>query len=461
MFKIQVVSSGQSETYLLATVILMKTLKASAGPDSSIGMPEIKALIDSLVSSGHLEKPPRPENLIIEALPLLLQLTEPAKGAVRIAVSAAAQQLTSPQLHDLLSHLLFITAEESSVRRWFGIPNALGDFSMWCYELFVQAALLSEIPFGKDDRDAVMKSALHKFGEGASRLHEALATIKEESCIQILLGTVGEYYPFLASNVLADPRPLVDAVATLAFESDGGTRTLALKTLVSIAVTEEKRFIDNRVEKWYKEKRLWRPHLIAFFGNLIVSSPVNSYASFPTMTTFLLRALDPHNPNRDEHDSCVVPVTQVIRVAVNCLPNVSFQQHLQYLAVGNTDGIVQVINLKTTGIVASFVSHPEAILCVSYSSNTSSHDIAVLSEKMETVKIWRASRTANVLSAIFAGHMTEFRLRFTVDIPSFDRNLSISCERFLLINKCRLRWLSPHCVELSSPWHDRIQLAVQ
>ncbi|KAH9601270.1 hypothetical protein LSM04_006454 [Trypanosoma melophagium] len=458
-FGIGTVCAGQSANYLIATFLLREALKKSPELAGSIGAMEMKTICESMVNSGHVEEAPEPEDVIIQALPLLLRLPDVSKKSIRALIKLSGEQLTSTQIYDLLDKLNQLASHEPSDCRFFNLSNKMSDMEMWCYKLFIQVVVLSKLQYDNDDHS--INSAIQKLRTNGSQFTELLANSEERSSLLLLLYILREYYHYLAVNILSNTKEIVDAIGTLAFEKEGEICNEALKTLVGIATIEGKFFLESRVNQWYNEKRLWRPRIIAFFGNLIESVPVQSYSFFSIMMGFLLRALDPHNPNKEERNSCVTPVTHVVRLAVVCLPNVSFQQHLQYLAFGNKEGVVQVVNMKTTGIVASFHSHQEGILCVSYSSNTSSHDIAVLGEKMETVKIWRANRSASVFSAIFAGPMVEFRLRFTVEIPTFNKDSSKESEHLSLITKCRLRWLSPHCVELSSPWHDRIQLAVQ
>ncbi|EKF28935.1 hypothetical protein MOQ_007296 [Trypanosoma cruzi marinkellei] len=457
-FSVCTVSAEQSAKYLLAVVLLARALKPSAGLKYLISTLEVKALSDTLVSSGLIEQSPIPERLIIQALPLLLQVSDPAKKAIRLCIKSATEEMTSQELQKLFKNLIIMSSEELSLRQWFSVSTKLSEIDVWCYGFFVRMAFLGDVPRG----DGIfLKCVLEIFRSDVSRLTEVLNMQENKKCVLLLLHTLREYCEELSKTVLSDSTPVVDAVATLAFGGEKSNGALAIKTLMSIASVEGSNFIENRLKGWYEQKRSWRPRIIAFFGALIESAPLQSYHSLPTIVEFLLRALDPHNPNKDERRSCLLPVTQVVRRAVDHLPNVSFQQHLQYLAVGNNDGIVRVINMKTTGIVASFVSHPEKILCVAYSSNHSGHDIAVLSEKMKTIKIWHASRPVGLMGIIFAGQMPEFRLKFAVDIPEI--NSAVSRERpdlFSMITKCRLRWLSPHCVELSSPWHDRIQLTV-
>ncbi|EKG00630.1 hypothetical protein TCSYLVIO_008417 [Trypanosoma cruzi] len=452
------VSAEQSAKYLLAVVLLTKALKPSTGLKYLISTSEVKALSDTLVRSGLIEQSPIPERLIIQALSLLLEVSDPAKKAIRLCIKAASEEMTSQQLRKLFKNLLNMLSEELSIRHWFSVSTRLSEIDVWCYGFFVRMAFLGEMP--RSD-GIIWKCVLESFGSDTSRLTEVLNMQGNKKCVLLLLQTLREYYQEFSKTVVIDSTPVVDAVATLAFEGEKNNGALAIKTLMSIASVEGNDFIESRLKGWYEQKRSWRPRIIAFFGALIEFAPLQSYHSLPAIMEFLLRALDPHNPNKDERKSCLLPVTQVVRRAVDYLPNVSFQQHLQYLAVGYNDGIVRVINMKTTGIVASFVSHPEKILCVAYSSNHSGHDIAVLSEKMKNIKIWHASRPVGLMGIIFAGQIPEFRLKFVVDIPEIDS--AESRERpdlFSMITKCRLRWLSPHCVELSSPWHDRIQLTV-
>ncbi|RNF07117.1 uncharacterized protein Tco025E_07436 [Trypanosoma conorhini] len=457
-FSISAVCAEQSAGYLLSVVLLARALKPSTGVNRAISASEVQALSESLVSSGRIEASPAPEKVILQAIPLLLQVSDAAKNDIRVCIKVAAEEMASPHLEGFLNKMLIMSLECVSVRHWFGVSTNLGETELWCYGFFVRMVFLGNMP---STDGIVWRSILEKLESDVPLLTQVLTTQEDEICVPLLLQTLKDYYHDLVGTVLSDSKAVVDAIATLAFEGQNKNGVLAIKTLMSIASIEGNGFIEHRVKQWYNQKRSWRPRIIAFFGALIEFAPLQSYDAFPIVTEFLLRALDPHNPNKEERESCLMPVTQVIRRAVEYLPNVSFQQHLQYLAVGSSDGVVRVINMKTTGIVASFVSHPEKILCVAYSSNTTTHDIAVLSEKMESIKIWHATRPVGLLGVIFAGQLPEFRLKFTVEIPKVNKEEHPGGpDPLLMMAKCRLRWLSPHCVELSSPWHDRIQLAV-
>ncbi|RNF08823.1 hypothetical protein TraAM80_02565 [Trypanosoma rangeli] len=458
-FSICTVCAEQSAGYLLSVVLFARAQKNSPGVNYTISISEVQALSDCLVSSGRIEAPPRPEKVIVQAIPLLLQVSDAAKKDIRVCIKAAAEGMMAPQLKDLFKKILIMSSEDLSVRHWFNVSTSLSELDVWCYGFFVRMTFLGSMP--RTD-EILWRSISEGLKSDVPRLTQLLSMREGETCILLLLQTIKEYYQELVEIALDDSKTVVDAIGTLAFEGENTNGVFAINTLMSIASVEGKDFIEHRVKSWYDEKRSWRPRIITFFGGFIEFSPLQSYDAFPIMTEFLLRALDPHNPNKEERRSCLMPVAQVVRRAVEYLPNVSFQQHLQYLAVGNSDGVVRVINMKTTGIVASFVSHPEKILCVAYSGNTSTHDIAVLSEKMENIKIWHATRSVGLLGVIFAGHLPEFQLKSTVDIPQINKEgPPEGPDPLLMITKCRLRWLSPHCVELSSPWHDRIQLTVR
>nr|CCC89372.1 unnamed protein product [Trypanosoma congolense IL3000] len=357
-----------------------------------------------------------------------------------------------------MTELLVKAHSEPLIRRWFEVTHPLSEVGVWCYSLLIRITIASEI--NSPNTLAPVSAIVRDLREDMTRLVKELTTDGEPQYLLFLLLIVREHYTYMMGYLLENLNPLANAVATLAFEADGNISASATKTLLLIATVEGKEFIEGCIPKWYDDNTHWRQHILAFFCNLIQVAPVQSYVSFSTMKKLFLRAYDPYNPRRAERNICAMPALRLVGMAVSHLPNVSFQQQMQYLAVGCHDGSVQVINLKTTGVVASFASHLEAILCVAYSSSTLRHDIAVLSEKMDTVKVWHASCSSGVLSTLFTGSAVEFHLGSTIEIPQPTSFKSTKCELQLLVTKCKLKWLSPHCVELCTPFHDRQQLTV-
>ncbi|CAJ16490.1 hypothetical protein, conserved [Trypanosoma brucei brucei TREU927] len=452
------VNGVQSGTYTLATSIACKLLSGSRGSADLEKVIYGKELCDSLLNSGCIAEVPTPEDIIIQAFPLLLKLTEVARKAVRQSIRAAMALLPTQRLNDLVKNLLNSASSDSSIRRWFGVSYSTSNVDVWCYSLLIQLTIASEAP-AAECADAV-SSVVQSLRTETPCFAKVLVAEGETQRLLFFLLVLRDYYAYMAGNLLTDLQPVADAVATLAFEADGNVSASAVKTLLVITITEGRPFIQDYLNRWYSTNVHWRPRLLGFLGSLIQVAPLQSYISFSTMRELFLQAYDPHNPSRVERDACAMPALRLIGLAVTYLPNVSFQQQLQYLAVGNHDGVVQVIDLKTTGIIASFASHTEAILCVSYSSNTSSHDIAVLGEKMNQVKVWHGSRSTGVFGALFSGPTIEFRLRFVVDIPLLTTFDPVSCDLQLLVTKCKLKWLSPRCVELCTPVHDRLRLTV-
>ncbi|KAG8342817.1 hypothetical protein ERJ75_000881200 [Trypanosoma vivax] len=450
------VSTAQSVSYLLTVFIISKMLTNRTGITDQNDTQHMCALSKSLIDSGKIAEAPTPEDMIMGALPLILQFSELTRQAVRDAVRVAVKQLSPQRLSDLLAYLaqIFSTPRFYS---WFRISHTTTTASEWCYKCFVRVAVVSETEV--PDTISTLGSAISELKSDTNRFNELIMQTEEEQPVLLLLVILREYYSYLADNIFNDLGCVVDTLASLAFEKDGKIGTSAVKTLLSVASVEGSGFVKDCVKQWYDKNVSWRPRIIAFFGSLIEEMPVLAYMSFSIIKEIVLRALDPHNPNKEERCICALPVLRMIRLAVCRLPSVSFQQQMQLLAIGNTEGVVEVIDLKTTALVACFSSHPEAILCLSYSSDTSSHNIAVLSNKMDMVKVWQARRPKGFFEVIFSGSTIDFHLKTAIDVPKIADHDSIKFDHKLLI-KCTLKWLSPHCLELYTPWHDKVQLAV-
>ena len=260
--------------------------------------------------------------------------------------------------------------------------------------------------------------------------------------------------------------------------------------------------------------------LIHLFTRMIQMSPSDVILNdgMLKMLPLVFVAIDPHSPSRTEREACFSAVASLFRAAVRCLPNVSFQQKFQRIAVGHNSGAVTVFDVKSTDEICNFVAFepsttaggratattpnsskskrekassasaaisalplysaecpppPHAVAAIAYSNLH--HDVAVLPWDLSCVRIYHASGTGTFF--LPSNHST-FKLRREVPLPppphptagsSAGASVSSVSAAFAaaeplsaaeVAERCSLVWLSPQCVEVTSPWHDRVQATI-
>lgn len=273
-----------------------------------------------------------------------------------------------------------------------------------------------------------------------------------------LLG-LAEGYALFAD--MPEMRELVDCLAWLAFSGAcEDARTTCLNALVQITAADPANVVCHVLDACSLSHPSWRPGMIRFLEHFVKAFPCQAASSFTTILDFALRAVSAcATPNTlaDKRALCVDATMQLVRVAVAHLPNVSLQQNLLQVAVGGPDGKVKVYNLKTAEVITIFQAHAHPILCLSYSSNTVSCDIATVSVMTEHVNIFRAHRQTSSMVSFFSGAPNRFVLETKVDLPTTRASLD---DKVAFARYCRVKWLSPQCLQFSSPWHERVQLAL-
>ncbi|CUG87519.1 Hypothetical protein, putative [Bodo saltans] len=170
--------------------------------------------------------------------------------------------------------------------------------------------------------------------------------------------------------------------------------------------------------------------------------------------------------HRATREQWVMAVSNLLRASVNVLPNIAFHQALQYLIAGHDDGQVFVYDVKSTRVVSCFQSHTAPIACVAFHAG-STQDIAVMSAALDVVRFWRMGRSHSIMGLLSIGG-SNCHVCGAVDVPvtramrrALDALPNKCMTPEMIAASCRLSWLSPSCVELHTPWHDRIQLIVQ
>ena len=236
-------------------------------------------------------------------------------------------------------------------------------------------------------------------------------------------------------------------------------KQLSLEALERLVAQDAQEFLTTVVAPAFRSNRPYRPYIIVFLSHFIKNFPYESYGAFGAIAEILISGLnDCPTSTKDESSILSVSVSQLLRLALASLPNVSLQSSQHHLAVGQRDGKVVIYNIKTATLVTAFQAHQAPLFGVAYSGNIVTLDIATIAESMSEIKIWRSANQASSIASFFGGGgATSFKLVSSVEVPA--AGLSIA-DASLLIKHFHLSWLSPQCLEFSSPWHGKIQVSL-
>ena len=232
------------------------------------------------------------------------------------------------------------------------------------------------------------------------------------------------------------------------------------------------------IGRWFKTTPALRAPILKFLVNLVQRYPgtMVSTNSVTQILSYVWHALDPHNPNKAERDQTIPIATQFFRVAVGTLPTICFHQKSQRVVLGKPDGHVSLFDAKSTDEVATFAAftpsttagaqqkqhicslQAHSIIAVGYL--TSSHDIAVLPADLSCVKIFSPVSTSTVgsfFAFVSSSAHSHYKLKRTV---ALDTPASLAVVSPSVAIGCNVVWLSPVCVEVTSPYHDRVQVVI-
>jgi WD40 repeat protein len=102
------------------------------------------------------------------------------------------------------------------------------------------------------------------------------------------------------------------------------------------------------------------------------------------ITSLLLKVLDPHFPSI--RDICLPASTKILRSMVEIFPMVSFHQEKQKLAVGNSEGLVVIYDMRTASKWQLFTAHQAPVSAISFSPN--GEQLVTYSPREGTCKVW-------------------------------------------------------------------------
>ncbi|KAG5480082.1 hypothetical protein LSCM1_06509 [Leishmania martiniquensis] len=240
---------------------------------------------------------------------------------------------------------------------------------------------------------------------------------------------------------------------------DEEAKQVSLEALERLVAQDPQGFLSTYIVTDFHLHAEHRPYIVVFLSRFVKNFPYEAYTVFSTIADIFVSGLsDLSSACKDAASIYHVAVSQLLRVTIASLPNVSLQQSLRHLAVGRRDGKVVVYNMKSATIVTAFQAHSAPVLGVAYSGNITTLDIATIAETLDEIKVWRSPSQSSSLAGFLTGSGgTSFKLITTVDVPSIGLRVeSVS----LLIQYFQLNWLSPQCVEFSSPWHGKVQVSL-
>lgn len=278
-----------------------------------------------------------------------------------------------------------------------------------------------------------------------------------------LLGLAEGYAVFAK---LPEMRDLVERLCLLCFDPRAAgsslqdeAKQLHEEALSCITAANTREVVPGFIDRYMRSNPTWRTSIIIFLARFVKSFPSEAAVAFRALLEVALSATSSSSgPAASTERALVADATaQLVRVASGCLPNVSVQQYLQQVAVGLESGKVAVYNLKTAEVLTTFRAHKSAVACLSYSSSTLSHDIATVSASMSKVRVFRTQKPGSALVSFFSAASNEFKLTTEIELPPTDAALH---ERLLLTRFCAIKWLSPQCIQFSSPWHEKIQMTL-
>ncbi|KPA75187.1 hypothetical protein ABB37_08506 [Leptomonas pyrrhocoris] len=298
----------------------------------------------------------------------------------------------------------------------------------------------------------------------AETLRSLLAAFQDDyvflSKSALLLGLVESYEVARVVNGGEEFQVFVKTLVNEAFNGrNEAIKQASLEALERLVAHDPQEFLSTVILRTFQSQVSYRPYIIVFLSHLVKNFPYEAYCAFGAIAEIFMSGLSDNSARtKDEASILSASVSQLLRLSLESLPNVSLQPSQNHLAIGRHDGSVVVYNVKTATFVSSFKAHKAPVLGVAYSGNIVTLDIATIDESMNEIKIWRSANQASTIASFFGGgNETSFKLVSSVEVPA--AGLSVA-DASLLIKYFHLSWLSPQCLEFSSPWHGKIQVSL-
>eukprot|EP00026_Physarum_polycephalum_P000855 Phypoly_transcript_00856.p1 GENE.Phypoly_transcript_00856~~Phypoly_transcript_00856.p1 ORF type:complete len:1321 (+),score=184.89 Phypoly_transcript_00856:66-3965(+) len=180
---------------------------------------------------------------------------------------------------------------------------------------------------------------------------------------------------------------------------------------------------------------------IMVLGAMVKKDPCSQLGQLPRLVETVVKSLDPHAPAL--RDACLKPATAVLHVMVTKYPMVSFHHDSQRLAVGSSDNVVVIYDLKTASRWHVLEGHKQAISAVAFSEN--GKVLASYSIHDFTVRIWQ---TGTSFFGIL-GTKPPCVKSFTVSKPP--KPIAPQTQ----LQTIKLQWVTPSMLNLVRGWDSK------
>ncbi|CCW64507.1 unnamed protein product [Phytomonas sp. EM1] len=333
----------------------------------------------------------------------------------------------------------------------------------------------SKIPFSENKMYALVgallvESGVHLEPKSACEIHQLLLTPVIESVRRwfaspetepisfdssMALLAFSEGFPIFA-EVLYTPNLVHQLIQYAIKGTCEKSRRVCIQAVSRIISHNTARFVDDYCAELSVKHPRWNAALIKIFEFYTVNFPNKAFYVCDYLLDFSIKLIG-KNSAADKKDIIVGAFVQFARTLASLLPNVSFQNHSQRIAVGTSEGIVKVYSVKNEGVATSFKAHSEPILSLAFSKNKTDYELVVVSQGMKYVSIWKTPPQSISLVSLFTRSSRKFRHFADVDLPNVENFVA---TELLSVRFCRVRWVSPECIQFVSPWHGKIQVAV-
>jgi WD40 repeat protein len=191
--------------------------------------------------------------------------------------------------------------------------------------------------------------------------------------------------------------------------------------------------------------------MMKVLGWFINKKPVLIYPYLNHIIDSIVKSLDPNIPNSRDHviDFATMNLADLIRL----YPNITFHGNSQKLAIGSSDGMTVVYDLKTALKLYMIQSHSKPVVGVSYSPDGKL--LVTYSIQENLVKFWQPS-TTGIFNMFFRGDdkdpknetMKSFRNFSVGELYNNDDQETISISQIL--DSIKFEWSNERTVLLKS-----------
>jgi len=244
-----------------------------------------------------------------------------------------------------------------------------------------------------------------------------------------------------------DVARLIRGLFTLSLQGDSLGQT-AHHALMLIGAQDPKQFILCIGAEIHRDNSHSHTHTVPnnsssavmALGSLVKKDACSLLGQLPRLVETVVKSLDPHTPAL--RDACLKATTAVLHIMVKKYPMVSFHQESQRLAVGTSENVIIIYDLKTATRWHVLEGHKSAVSAVAFNDNGKA--LSSYSIMETTVRIWQ---TGTSFFGIL-GSQPQCVKNFTVSKPTKPIPPQVQLETV------RLQWASPSTLTLFRGWEQ-------